>query len=337
MSKVLTIAVPTYNMEKYLNNCLDSFIDQRIMDDIEVIVVNDGSKDKSAEIAKEYTKKYPNTFKLNDKENGGHGSAVNSGIKLASGKYFKIVDSDDWVITENLVRLVNELKDLDIDVVYNDYDECYEESGKTVTRSKTGVTANTVFNYREHLNKGMMVMHKTTFKTDVLKSNNVALYEHCFYVDTQYLIFPMAKINTGIYLPYVIYKYRLERKDQSVSPERLFKLLPQREKVFVSLFEYFKNNKELLGSDYKKMASVALSAFVPGLYGQIFLYYQTKQELKILKDLDKKLKTEYKDVYKHIKFPLRVKIILMLNFKGIRFFRFIQNIFIKDVRGTVRK
>ena len=110
--KVLSIVVPIYNVEKYLKRCLDSICVSEVLSDIEVILVNDGSKDNSIKIMKEYEKKYPNTIILIDKENGGHGSAVNAGIEHASGLYFKVVDSDDWVSQSAYMQILNRLKEL---------------------------------------------------------------------------------------------------------------------------------------------------------------------------------------------------------------------------------
>ena len=94
MKKILTVTVPSYNVEKFLENTLDSFVDERVLDDIEVLIVDDGSKDKTAEIGRKYEEKYPDTFRVISKENGGHGSTINRGIGEAKGKYFKVVDGD---------------------------------------------------------------------------------------------------------------------------------------------------------------------------------------------------------------------------------------------------
>lgn len=104
--KVLTILVPVYNTEKYISRCLDSILLKEILDDIEIITVSDGSKDNSAEIIKKYQKKYPDTVILIEKENGGHGSTINVGIKKATGKYFRVLDSDDWVNSIDFIKFV---------------------------------------------------------------------------------------------------------------------------------------------------------------------------------------------------------------------------------------
>ena len=335
MNKILTVVVPTYNMQAYLEQCLDSFIFEG-MEEIEVLIVNDGSKDNSASIAQKYVDKHPKVFKLLNKENGGHGSTINSGIKLATGKYFKVVDADDWVSTENLAKLINFLNTTDVDIVYNTYFEQRMESGTTYHVQKMDLEPEQVFDYREVLNRYMLVMHKITIKTSILRDNNITLSENSFYVDAQYVVFPISFIKTGCFLPYPIYNYRLERKDQSMSPEKVFKLFHQREHVFLSIIESIESNKNQLGDSYKKIAT-AVSSYIAYFYGSVFAYYETKQQLKMLKELHKKIKTEHPSFYKCIKFPKRIKFIIFLRFHFIKPLRFIQGLFVKDVRKIKHK
>ena len=131
MNKILSVVIPTYNMEKYLKICLDSFIYDDKAHDLEVLIVNDGSKDNSLKIAQEYETKYPNIFKVIDKENGGHGSTINAGLKVATGKYFKAVDADDWVDTKELAKLLDYLKTADVDCVLTDFTFFYETNNST--------------------------------------------------------------------------------------------------------------------------------------------------------------------------------------------------------------
>lgn len=130
MYKILTITIPSYNTSQYIDSCLPTFLsNKKILKDIEILIINDGSKDDTLVKAKYYENKYPETIKVVDKENGGHGSTINSGIKLASGKYFKIVDGDDWVDNNNFTNLVQQLKKIDTDMVVNPYVE-YNERKK---------------------------------------------------------------------------------------------------------------------------------------------------------------------------------------------------------------
>ena len=122
IKKILAIGIPSYNGEAYLDRCIPTFIDKDLMDKIEVIIVNDGSKDKTKEIAEKYKKLYPNTVRVINKENGGHGSAVNAALYSTNAKYYKVVDCDDWVETKELKKLVNFLEKNDVDLVSSSYE-----------------------------------------------------------------------------------------------------------------------------------------------------------------------------------------------------------------------
>ena len=126
MNKILTIVVPTYNVEKYLSRCLDSLLyDEKTNKKLEIIVVNDGSKDNSLKIANEYKEKYPDSVLVIDKENGGHGSTINAGLKIATGKYFRVIDSDDWVNIDEFPSYINDLEKLNSDIVLTNFSREY--------------------------------------------------------------------------------------------------------------------------------------------------------------------------------------------------------------------
>lgn len=125
--KILTISVAAYNVEKTLDKTLDSFNDSRVYDDLEVLIVDDGSKDGTRLVAEKYEAIAPQTFKYVGKENGGHGSTINKGISLATGKYFKVIDGDDWVDTDRLVDFIDKLKNLDSDMVLTNHTEVFPD------------------------------------------------------------------------------------------------------------------------------------------------------------------------------------------------------------------
>ena len=133
MDKIVSFIIPSYNVEKYLDKCLTSFLNLEVLDFIEVIVVDDGSKDQTAQIARNYIEQYPRVFRLISKENGGHGSAINVGTAAAAGCYLKVIDADDWVVTENLKEFVDKLAVCTADVVLNPYHQVDMQTGeKTV-------------------------------------------------------------------------------------------------------------------------------------------------------------------------------------------------------------
>lgn len=121
MEKLLTIVVPAYNVEKYIKNCLDSFIDLSVLRSLEILIVDDGSTDSTASLAHTYEQKYPYSFKVLSKENGGHGSTINYAIPRATGKYFKVVDGDDWLDKSLLPQFIQLLKHTHSDVISNDF------------------------------------------------------------------------------------------------------------------------------------------------------------------------------------------------------------------------
>lgn len=121
MNKILTIIVPTYNAEKYLRRTLESFLIETILEEIEVLVINDGSTDNSLAVAMEYASRYPDSYHVITKENGGHGSGINCGIENATGFYFKVVDADDWVDSAAFCRLVETLKQKNADIIYSGF------------------------------------------------------------------------------------------------------------------------------------------------------------------------------------------------------------------------
>ena len=130
MEKLLTIVVPAFNMEKYLRRCIDSICIESVMNRVQVIVVNDGSKDRTSEIAHEYEQKYPHYIQVIDKENGNYGSCMNVGLSLAKGKYFRTLDADDWYNTDAYEKFVKELEKTDADMILCERHEYHEMTGE---------------------------------------------------------------------------------------------------------------------------------------------------------------------------------------------------------------
>lgn len=165
MNKILTITVPSYNTEKYIDECMPFLLDDSIVDDIEILVVSDGSKDKTVEVATKWSEKYPQTIRVIEKENGGHGSTINRGILEARGKYFKVVDGDDWVKTENLVKLVEFLKETDVDLINNPYFEHDEVTKAETLMMELKIKSHQLNNYEEIVESiKIPPMHTVTYK-----------------------------------------------------------------------------------------------------------------------------------------------------------------------------
>ena len=184
--KILTVTVPSYNVQAYLEDCLESFVNSEVMDDIEVLIVNDGSSDDTATIAERYVSKYENTFRLINKENGGHGSTINTGAREARGKYFKVVDGDDWVDTRSFIRLVKLLKEIDADIVASNYTWINHTTRLPEKRQEypfEKIEYNKLYQFEEIVGKTIIDMHATTVKTELFRKANEQIDEHTFYVD----------------------------------------------------------------------------------------------------------------------------------------------------------
>ena len=210
MKKILTVTVPSYNVEKFLENTLDSFVDERVLDDIEVLIVDDGSKDKTAEIGRKYEEKYPDTFRVISKENGGHGSTINRGIGEAKGKYFKVVDGDDWVDQDGFAELIQRLKTCDADYVFTNYYEVNDVTGELNPVTFPGIRKEEQMPFEMIANETRISMHALVLKTSILKENQIRLDEHSFYVDVEYILYPIPYVENVIYFDIFVYMYRLE-------------------------------------------------------------------------------------------------------------------------------
>ena len=182
-SKLLTVVIPTYNIEKYIGTCINSFknVSSQFYKDFELIVVNDGSTDNSLQLVESLAKDSDLDIIIINKENGGHGSTINTGIREAKGKYLKVVDGDDWIDVHNFETFLSELKEIDVDMVITNYTEqhIYNETTKTIDFSgkyQGNVIIKSILNER-------IPMHALTYRTNILKSNNISISENTFYVD----------------------------------------------------------------------------------------------------------------------------------------------------------
>lgn len=252
--KLLSIAIPCYNSENYMRKCIDSLLTGG--EDVEIIVVDDGStKDRTAEIADEYAAKYPTIVKAIHKENGGHGSAVNAGIENATGLYFKVVDSDDWVKESAYRKILETLRDLAggdkvLDMLISNF--VYEKEGekrKKVMHYKHILPQDEIFTWEDcrHFRKGhYILMHSVIFRTRLLKDCGLHLPEHTFYVDNLYVFEPLPYVKNMYYLDVNFYRYYIGRQDQSVNEEVMISRLDQQIRVNKLMVDYIVEKKSEL-------------------------------------------------------------------------------------------
>ena len=237
--KYISFAIPCYNSQDYMAHAIESILPGG--DEVEIIIVNDGSKDKTSQIAHEYMDKYPDIIKVIDKENGGHGDAVNAGLANASGKYFKVVDSDDWVDEEALHKILMLLRHLEedneqIDMLISNY--VYEKAGVTHKKCihyRNVLPQDEVFRWDDigHFRLDQYIlMHSVIYRTDMLKLSQMRLPKHTFYVDNIYVYYPLPHVRKIYYLDVDFYRYFIGREDQSVNEKVMIARVDQQ--IFVT-------------------------------------------------------------------------------------------------------
>jgi len=236
--KLLSIAIPSYNSENYMRNCIESLLPGG--EEVEIIVVNDGSKDGTAAIADEYAAKYPTIVKAVHQENGGHGEAVNAGLRNATGLYYKVVDSDDWVNEEAYMKILEALSNLVksgdmVDMLISNY--VYEKEGKKrkkVMQYRSAFPTDKVFTWDDvkFLHVGQYIlMHSVIYRTQMLKDCALELPKHTFYVDNIYVYHPLPYVKKMYYMDVNFYRYYIGRADQSVNEKVMIGRIDQQLRV----------------------------------------------------------------------------------------------------------
>lgn len=245
--KYITFAIPCYNSEEYMEHAINSILPAG--EDVEILVVNDGSKDQTAEIGKRYEAMYPGIVRVIDKENGGHGDAVNAGLSQASGVYFKVVDSDDWVDEEALMKILNKVKEFVrtesvVDMIISNY--VYEKVGmehKKVIHYRNVLPQNEVFRWDDigsfHLDQ-YILMHSVIYRTEMLKLCQLKLPKHTFYVDNIYVYYPLPHVRTLYYMDVDFYRYFIGREDQSVNEKVMIGRVDQQIFVTKTMIDMYK-------------------------------------------------------------------------------------------------
>lgn len=258
--KLLSIAIPCYNSAAYMGKCIESLLPGG--EDVEIIIVNDGSaKDNTAEIADQYAAEYPGIVKAIHKENGGHGSAVNAGIENATGLYFKVVDSDDWVQEEAYMKILDTLRTIagggkSLDMLVSNF--VYEKEGekrKKVMHYRHILPQDKIFTWSDcrHFPKAhYILMHSVIFRTQMLKDSGLKLPEHTFYVDNIYVFEPLLHVENMYYLDVNFYRYYIGRADQSVNEDIMISRLDQQIRVNKMMIDYYVDNKQELAKSKRR-------------------------------------------------------------------------------------
>lgn len=256
--KVLTFVIPAYNSEKFLDKAISSMLVPEVLDKLEVIVVNDGSKDSTAAIAEKYCVQYPETVKLISQENKGHGGALNTGIAAAAGKYVKVIDADDWVVSENLLTFISQLENCESDVVLTHHHTIDIGTGEIKNWKNYPPVLGKAYTFDEIMPDWRsfdrsLTFHGITYKTSFYHKYGHQLLEHVFYEDHEYATYPCCYAKTVEPFDLFIYEYRVGDITQSVSNVNQLKRLSHTEAVLQRMADEYGTLSECGGKHYAAM------------------------------------------------------------------------------------
>lgn len=347
--KLLTIVVPSYNASKYLDFNLQSFLRLSVPEKLEVIVVDDGSTDDTARIADAYHEKYPEIIKVIHKENGGHGSGINAGLRAATGKYFKVVDADDWVDHEALEMLLDYIASFDAadedtdmdsdtarvqskscavakawtkaesapDVIYNNYywritDETkspdeYERKAE-FAEPFSGVEYHKVYDFESIADQCYVKMHNMTIRTELLKEHQIHIDEHCYYVDMEYILYPMPYVQSIAFLQEFLYQYQIGRQGQSMDPAKMQRNATQYDHVLASIYAYYDAHcKDIKGPNRKKYIDRLISRFYASRIKILLSMPDAAKRKNEFIAMEETLQRDYADIYTaNVNKPIRL-------------------------------
>ncbi len=295
MSKALTVSIASYNVEEYLENTLDSLIAPGIMDRLEVLIVDDGSKDKTAEIAEAFCEKYPDTFKLIRKENGGYGSTINAALKQASGKYFKLLDGDDWFQKDSLEGFIRFLEKTDSHIIISPYNIVHMPEKRYELLDVHAGLSETPVNI-EHTGISDSVTHQElTVRTDLIR--NVRITERCFYTDQEFVFESIIDAATLARYCKPVYCYQVGREGQSVSISGLKKHYPDSMKVANKLFKLFHEKNKEIAAGKRSILSRKILGCASMVYTAYMARDDVKQAKKELMSFDDETRKQYPEIY----------------------------------------
>ncbi|MFU0825978.1 MAG: Glycosyltransferase, group 2 family protein [Lachnoclostridium sp.] len=232
--KLLSVAIPCYNSAAYMKRAIESILTGG--KEVEIIIVDDGSVDDTAKIADEYATKYPDIIKAIHQENGGHGEAVNTGLLHATGLYFKVVDSDDWVNETAFRQVLDKLRELVVDGQSPDLmlaNYVYEKPSinkHKVMDYRTALPQGRIFTWNDIMffkQSQLIIMHAAIYRTKLLKDCGLKLPKHTFYVDNIFVYHPLPYVKTMYYMDVNLYRYFIGREDQSVNEKNMIKRIDQ--------------------------------------------------------------------------------------------------------------
>lgn len=315
--KLLSVTIPCYNSQDYMGHAIESAL--VCGNDVEILIVDDGSSDNTFKIAKEYQEKYPDIIRAIHKENGGHGSAVNTGIANASGLFFKVLDSDDWFDETSIKKIIHFIKyvnkeSIPLDLIISNY--VYEKPSLNKQKSinyRSALPCNKFFTWNDvkHFKMSQnLLMHSLMYRTQLLRDCKLQLPEHTFYVDNIFAFTPLPSVKKMYYLNVDLYRYFIGRDDQSVNEAVMTSRIDQQIKITKIMID----SHDFLSLENKKLQSYMLKylSMMMIVSSALLVNEGSKENLEKRDELWNYLKSKNKKVYNIIcqqkfGFPLQFK------------------------------
>lgn len=299
MEKQISIIIPTYNMEAYIGKCLDSLLIPEF-DQVEVLVVNDGSKDRSSEIAHSYADRYPESIRVIDKPNGNYGSCINAALPQCTGRYVKVLDADDTFDTAAFSKFVRTLATCNEDAIITEYNSL-DDSDKIIAEHNLNdwnIPIATKLNIQDItalFDTRYIEMHRLAYRLAILRHINYRQTEGISYTDTEWAIIPFFACKTIKFLKISVYKYLYGRIGQTTDPEKIAKSIPHFITVLQRLNSYYRD------SSTDNRVRKALFMVILNRHKYVYTYILqawNASTARCLRNYEASLKTDFEAMYK---------------------------------------
>lgn len=280
---ILTIAVPIYNMERWLDKNLATYCDPALIGRLEVLCLNNASTDGSRKIIKWFAQEYPEIFVLIQRESRGYGGSINEAMRRAQGTYFRIVDADDWVDTQELIKEINALENSHFDIVLTDYQIVNMKNGEIspVHAKEFNVKYGVEYQDFSAPRRTLPSIHGTTYRTGLLRESGFQMQDNIFFVDEEYVVLPYLAAKSVIYFPFDIYRYQIANPQQSTAPKNRGKFQEHRERVLKRLIAEYQTVGSIVESltpgamDY---CTERIGRGVGDHFTTLYIYVENRQE-----------------------------------------------------------
>ncbi len=313
MCKLLTISIAAYNAEDYIAKAIESLIlPDDWMERLDVIVVNDGSTDHTASIVEKYVVQYPGSIRLINKQNRGLGSTYNTSSKLAKGKYFRLLDADDWYCTDNLIGYLKYLMNIDADLILSPYKEIYKKPKQEKIIDRWSYLHQNNHDIWESSPPDFSpAMHELAIRTACMLPEGFHVSEHCYYVDNEYVFQCLVRAKTLAFYSQPIYCYLLGRAGQSMSLEGTRKHYRDIVRVSESIYEYC----ERIGLEsLSEWAQRSVLSITHNTYNIFFLLDKPRIHKRELIEWNKHILEDYPNIYSLTMRDWKVKLLRRMQF-----------------------